>query len=137
MREFSIAALGNAPQQHNKIDFALLFGSSQDGFLIRDTADIDIAVHLSERPTPDMLAEIVGLCQGALQYDNIDIVVLNTSDPILAFEALSGRRLACMDEEAYLSFFSRTCRQFEDEMQRIERSLSYRRAAEKSPLMQI
>jgi len=137
MREFSIAALGNALQQHNKIDFALLFGSSQDGFLIRDTADIDIAVHLSERPTPDMLAEIVGLCQGALQYDNIDIVVLNTSDPILAFEALSGRRLACMDEEAYLSFFSRTCRQFEDEMQRIERSLSYRRAAEKSPLMQI
>jgi len=137
MREFSIAALGNALQQHNKIDFALLFGSSQDGFLIRDTADIDIAVHLSELPTPDMLAEIVGLCQGALQYDNIDIVVLNTSDPILAFEALSGRRLACMDEEAYLSFFSRTCRQFEDEMQRIERSLSYRRAAEKSPLMQI
>jgi len=137
MREFSIAALGNALQQHNKIDFALLFGSSQDGFLIRDTADIDIAVHLSERPTPDMLAEIVGVCQGALQYDNIDIVVLNTSDPILAFEALSGRRLACMDEEAYLSFFSRTCRQFEDEMQRIERSLSYRRAAEKSPLMQI
>jgi hypothetical protein len=137
MREFSIAALGNALQQHNKINFALLFGSSQDGFLIRDTADIDIAVHLSERPTPDMLAEIVGLCQGALQYDNIDIVVLNTSDPILAFEALSGRRLACMDEEAYLSFFSLTCRQFEDEMQRIERSLSYRRAAEKSPLMQI
>ena len=105
MREFSIAALGNALQQHNKIDFALLFGSSQDGFLIRDTADIDIAVHLSERPTPDMLAEIVGLCQGALQYDNIDIVVLNTSDPILAFEALSGRRLACRMKKHICPFF--------------------------------
>jgi len=110
MRECSLETLGNALQQHNKIAFAMLFGSSQEGFLIRDTADIDIAVHLSEQPTPDMLAEIVGLCQDALQYDNIDIVVLNTSDPILAFEALSGRRLTCRNEEAYLSFFSLTCR---------------------------
>jgi len=137
MREFSVEALGNALQQHNKIDFALLFGSSQEGFLIRDTADIDIAVHLSERPTPDMLAEIVGLCQGALQYDNIDIVVLNISDPILAFEALSGRRLSCRNEEAYLSFFSLTCRQYEDEMLSIERSRSYRRAAKEALVMQI
>jgi predicted nucleotidyltransferase len=136
MREFSLEALGNALQQHNKIDFALLFGSSQDGFLIRDSADIDIAVHLSERPTADMLAEIVGLCQGALQYDNIDIVVLNNSDPILAFEALSGKRLTCRNEEAYLSFFSLTCRQYEDEMLRIERSLSYRRAAKEPQIMQ-
>jgi hypothetical protein len=136
MREFNISALGNALQQHHRIDFALLFGSSQDGVLIRDAADIDIAVHLSEPPTPDMLAEIVGLCQDALQYDNIDIVVLNTSDPIFAFEALSGKRLACRNEEAYLSFFSLTCRQYEDEMQRIERSLSYRRAAKEAPLIQ-
>jgi len=136
MREFSITAMGNALQQHNKIDFARLFGSSQEGFLIRDTADIDIAVHLSEQPTTDMLAEIVGLCQDALQYDNIDIVVLNTSDPILAFEALSGKRLACRNEEAYLSFFSLTCRQYEDEMQRIERSRSYRRAAKEPPVIQ-
>lgn len=105
MKEFSIAALENALRQHNKIDFALLFGSSRDSFLIRDSADIDIAVYLSEQQSPDMLAEIIGLCQSALQYDNIDIVVLNTSDPILAFEALSGRRLACRNEEVYLSFF--------------------------------
>ena len=49
-----------------------------------------------------------------------NIVVLNTSDPILAFEALSGRRLSCRNEEAYLSFFSLTCSQYEDEMQRID-----------------
>jgi hypothetical protein len=115
----------------------MLFGSSQDGVLVRDAADVDIAVHLSEQPTPDMLAEIVGLCEDALQYDNIDIVVLNTSDPILAFEALSGKRLACRNEEAYLSFFSLTCRQYEDEMQRIERSLSYRCAAKESPVIQL
>jgi hypothetical protein len=32
--------------------------------------------------------------------------VFYTSDSILAFEALSGRRLACRNEEAYLSFHS-------------------------------
>ncbi len=135
MREFSIAALQNALRQHNKIGFALLFGSSQEGCLIKDTADIDIAVYLSAQPTPAMLAEIVGLCQDALQYEHIDLVVLNTSDSILAFEALSGRLLVCNNEEAYLSFFSRTCRQYEDEMFRIERSLSYRRAAKDLTVM--
>ena len=135
MREFSIAALQNALRQHNKIGFALLFGSSQEGCIIKDTADIDIAVYLSAQPTPAMLAEIVGLCQDALQYEHIDLVVLNTSDSILAFEALSGRLLVCNNEEAYLSFFSRTCRQYEDEMFRIERSLSYRRAAKDLTVM--
>lgn len=129
MKEFSIADLQIALRKHNKIFFALLFGSSKEGCLIKDTADIDIAAYLSEQPTPDMLAEIVGLCQDALQYEHVDLVVLNTSDAILAFEALSGRLLFCNKEEEYLSFFSRTCRQYEDEMQRIERSLSYRRAA--------
>ena len=135
MREFSIAALQNALRQHNKIGFALLFGSSQEGCLIKDTADIDVAVYLSAQPIPAMLAEIVGLCQDALQYEHIDLVVLNTSDSILAFEALSGRLLVCNNEEAYLSFFSRTCRQYEDEMFRIERSLSYRRAAKDLTVM--
>ena len=135
MREFSIAALQNALRQHNKIGFALLFGSSQEGCLIKDNADIDVAVYLSAQPIPAMLAEIVGLCQDALQYEHIDLVVLNTSDSILAFEALSGRLLVCNNEEAYLSFFSRTCRQYEDEMFRIERSLAYRRAAKELTVM--
>jgi len=135
MREFSIVALQNALRQHNKIGFALLFGSSQEGCLIKDTVDIDIAVYLSAQPTPAMPAEIVGLCQDALQYEHIDLVVLNTCDSILAFEALSGRLLVCNNEEAYLSFFSRTCRQYEDEMFRIERSLSYRRAAKDLTVM--
>ena len=112
---------------HGKIDFALLFGSSKEGRLVKDNADIDIALYLSDKPSADMLAEIVGLCQDAIQYDNIDLVVLNDADPILSFEALSGKLLFCNNEESYLSFFSLTCRQYEDEMLRIERSISYRR----------
>jgi len=128
MREFSITSLQKALKQHDKIAFALLFGSSKDGKLIKDGADVDIALYLSEKPSADMLVEIVGLCQDALQFDNIDLVVLNDADPILSFEALSGRLLVCNNQEAYLSFFSLTCRQYEDEMLRIERSISYRHA---------
>jgi len=128
MKEFSIASLQVALKQHDKITFALLFGSSKDGRLIKDNADIDIALYLSDKPSADMLAEIVGLCQDAIQYDAIDLVVLNDADPILAFEALSGSLLVCNNEEAYLRFFSLTCRQYEDEMLRIERSRSYRRS---------
>ncbi len=128
MKEFSIASLQVALKQHDKITFALLFGSSKDGRLIKDNADIDIALYLSDKPSADMLAEIVGLCQDAIKYDAIDLVVLNDADPILAFEALSGSLLVCNNEEAYLRFFSLTCRQYEDEMLRIERSRSYRRS---------
>jgi hypothetical protein len=128
MKEFSVIALQTALQRHDKIDFAMLFGSSKDGFLIKDDADIDIAVYLSVKPSADLLAEIVGLCQDVIQYDNIDLVVLNDADPILCFEALSGGMLVCNNEEAYLAFFSLTCRQYEDEMLRIERSRSYRRS---------
>lgn len=129
MREFSITTLQKALKQHDTIAFALIFGSSKDGFLIKDNADIDIAVYLAAKPSADMLAEIVGLCQDALNYDRIDLVVLNDADPILSFEALSGRLLVRTNEEAYRAFFSRTCRQYEDEMLRIERSLSYRRSS--------
>jgi predicted nucleotidyltransferase len=130
MKEFSITALQEALKPHDKIAFALLFGSSKEGTLINEGADVDIALYLTDALSADMLAEIVGLCQDAIQYDAIDLAVLNDADPILAFEALSGRLLVCNNEEAYLSFFSLTCRQYEDEMLRIERSLSYRRPSQ-------
>lgn len=129
MREFSVPLLQQALQRHDKIYFSILFGSSQGGSLIKDDADIDIAVYLSEEPSPDMLAEIVGLGQDALQYDAIDLTILNSSDPILAFEALSGKLLTCSDAEKYASFFSQTCRQYEDEMLRIEKNISYHQAS--------
>jgi predicted nucleotidyltransferase len=129
MREFSISLLQEALHRHDKILFSILFGSSQGGVLIKDDADIDIAVYLAEKPSPDMLAEIVGLVQDTLQYDAVDLIILNTSDPLLAFEALSGKLLTCRDDEAYASFFSRICRQYEDEMIRIQKCIAYHQAA--------
>ena len=47
MKAFSITSLQAALKQHDKIAFALLFGSSKEGRLIKDNADIDIALYLS------------------------------------------------------------------------------------------
>ena len=57
--------------------------------------------------------------------EKIDIVILNTANPILAFEALSGKMLTCQNREEYETFFSLTCRLYEDEMMRIDKHLSY------------
>ncbi len=126
MKTFSINKLKKALHKNEQIVFSLIFGSARDGKLEKKDADIDIAVYLSTSPTADILAEIIGLCQDAVKFDNIDISILNTSDPILAFEAISGKLLTCRDDEKYASFFSLTCRQYEDEMIRINKHISYR-----------
>ncbi len=111
MKTFDINKLKNVLQKHKSIVFSVLFGSAQDGKLVKHGSDIDIGIYLSTPPTVDILAEIIGLCQDSLKYDNIDISILNTNDPILAFEAISGKLL--------------TCRRYEDEMIRINKNISY------------
>ena len=121
MKEFSINALKNSLEANDIINFSLLFGSSKDGFLKKNNSDIDIAVHLSVKPSADLLGEIIGQCQYSINYENIDLVVLNNSKPALCFEAICGRLITCKDIELYTSFFSLTCRLYEDEMIRIKR----------------
>jgi len=121
MKEFSIEALKSSLQANDSMNFSLLFGSSKDGFLKKNNSDIDIAVHLSEKPSADLLGEIIGQCQDSTNHENIDLVVLNNSKPALCFEAISGRLITYKDIELYASFFSLTCRLYEDEMMRINR----------------
>ena len=121
MKEFSVEALKSSLQANENINFSLLFGSSKDGLLKKKNSDIDIAVHLSEKPSAELLGEIIGQCQSSTNYENIDLVVLNNSSPILCFEAISGKVITCKSFESYASFFSLTCRLYEDEMMRINR----------------
>lgn len=126
MKTFSMESLKSALLKIREIDFSILFGSSRDGTLINDTSDIDIAVYLSVEPGIELITEIIGICQDILDYENIDLVVLNKANPLLSFHALSGEILTCKDIEQYASFFSLTCRLYEDEMMRINRSLLLR-----------
>ncbi len=52
----------------------------------------------------------------------INLAILNSYNPILAFEAISEKLLVYNNEELYAAFYSLTCRSHEDKMMRINRS---------------
>jgi len=106
---------------------AWVFGSAGDGVL-REGSDLDIAVLFDGKPALDELLTLVAGLQDSLGMDEIDLVVLNGANPILRFEALSGRSLFCRDLEKRADFASLTAREYEDEMGMIRRALKIRSA---------
>ena len=98
-----------------KIIAAWAFGSAQDG-VVREGGDVDTAVLTTTPLTFDEQLTLLGQLQHALQMDELDLVVLNNANPILRFEAVSGKRLFCRDLSAMAGFVSLTAREYEDEM---------------------
>ncbi len=58
-----------------------------------------------------------------------DIGILNNAEPVYRFEALRGKLLFARDYEAYLKFYSLTCREYESQLADYERQHRYRLAA--------
>lgn len=106
------------------VSFAIHFGSSASG-IIGDKSDLDIAVYFKTEPDLDARCEIIGKLQDQLGFERIDLTVLNSAPVFLAFEALKGNIILCNDPEIYETFFSYTCRMYEDEMMRIEKASGY------------
>jgi hypothetical protein len=69
----------------------------------------------------------LGKLQSALNIEEIDLVVLNKANPILRFEAISGRSLFCRDLSRRAEFASLTAREYEDSMAMVERALAERK----------
>lgn len=103
---------------------AWVFGSAQSGE-VRPGGDLDIAVLFTARPDLDTLADLRADLQEALDFEEIDLVVLNGAHPITRFEAVSGRRIYCRDLERTAGFVSLTAREYEDAMALLERGLRY------------
>jgi predicted nucleotidyltransferase len=104
---------------------AWAFGSARDG-LLRPGSDVDIGVLMARQPTFDEQLDLLGRLQDTLSLDEVDLVVLNEANPILRFEAVSGRRLFIRDLSAMAEFVSLTAREYEDEMAQYERALRRR-----------
>ena len=94
---------------------AWVFGSAQEG-IVRVGGDIDIGVLFGRKPSLDELIDLRICLQNALAYDDIDLVVLNDTSPILRFEAVSGRLVYVIDRVRCATFVSLTAREYEDEM---------------------
>ncbi len=111
---------------------AWAFGSAQGGEL-RPGSDADVAVLMEQPPTFEAQLALLGRLQAALRLDAIDLVILNEANPILRFEAVSGRPLFNRDPEAVAGFVSLTAREYEDEMAQWERAMRlYRRVPARS-----
>jgi predicted nucleotidyltransferase len=123
---FDPAALGAALRDAcPDVLFAFLLGSSRDGF-VAVASDIDVAVYVKGKATLDLLAHVEETVSRHAPGVHCDAGVLNSADPIYRYAALEGRRLFARDEEAYLRFFSLTCREYEDQLRDYDRQHRYR-----------
>lgn len=100
-----------------------LFGSAVSGEVVF-RSDLDIAVLFYDKPGLDELVECRAHLQELLDFDEIDLVVLNGASVILQFSALMGKRVFCADECMCAEFASLIAREYEDEMAQCHRALS-------------
>jgi predicted nucleotidyltransferase len=100
------------------VRLAYLFGSQASGRMHAES-DVDVAVLLDERLTPDeRFAErlaLTGELGQIFRTDDADVVILNEAPPLLSFEALRGGVLLyCPDSRERVEFQVRTVREYED-----------------------
>lgn len=105
-----------------KVIAAWIFGSAQRG-QISPSSDVDIGVLMESPPSLAEQLDLLAKLQAALQFEDIDLVILNEANPILRFEAISGRSLFCRDLDRRAEFASLTAREYEDEMAFLQRAM--------------
>ena len=103
-----------------------MFGSAQEG-LVRSGSDVDLAILFETPPSLDDQLDLLAQVQKRLQVEDIDLIILNEANPILAFEAVSGRLLFCRNTDRQAEFVSLVAREYEDAMALWQRGLAYRR----------
>ena len=113
-------------KQLSDVIFCFLMGSSVSG-IVKTYSDLDLAFFLNKAPTYGFYGRVMDVVRNVVPDVRCDIGILNTAEPIYRFEALKGKLLFTRDEECYLTFFSRTCREYESQMFDYERQRRYRR----------
>ncbi len=101
---------------------AWAFGSAQDG-MVRPGSDVDIGILAQTLPGLEEQLDLLIRLQDTLGFEDIDLVILNDANPILRFEAISGRLLFCRDVGRRVEFVSLSAREYEDAMAFWQRSL--------------
>ena len=107
---------------------AWVFGSAQGG-RVQPGGDVDIGVLFESPPSLGVQLELLADLQQALEVEEVDLIALNEANPILRFEAISGRPLFCRDAGRRAEFVSLTAREYEDGMAFVQRALRNRGSA--------
>ena len=86
MEKIDIDKLAKELKKNNSVDFAYIFGSSQNG-MVKEGSDVDIAVYLNRKATLEIYSKLMNTVE-LLTSVLPDISVLNTASSILGMEAL-------------------------------------------------
>jgi len=121
VRSLDLTELGRFLSTRRDVVFAVVFGSAQDGTVLPGS-DLDLGICFDPRPGPDALVTLLTEIADLLPFDGIDLTDLTTADPILAFEAISGRFLCRNSPEGTAEAYSRICREYEDAMALLHRA---------------
>ena len=109
-------------EKNSSIVASWSFGSAKDGIVVQGS-DLDIAVLFFSLPNLEQLAELRADLQDALEFDTIDLMILNTAGTISAIQAVSGKALFCCNRSKRAEFVSLVSRQYEDDMAFFEKNL--------------
>jgi len=108
------------------VTFACLLGSAAGSGVVKPHSDLDIAVYLSEKTSLPVYSAVEDVCMEYVAGVRCDTGILNNAEPVYRFEAIKGRLLFTRDMEAWLRFYSLTCREYETQMFHYEKQLRYR-----------
>lgn len=114
--------------QYAQVAFAYIFGTAATGEMSH-SSDIDLGVYIdSIEMKSSVISGIIGDVEEVVPGRSCDLVILNDASPLLAFEAISGKklfvRLTAVDTHA--AFYSLTCRMYEDQNVWMRKQLKYR-----------
>jgi len=113
-------------EQLSEVVFCFLMGSAVSG-TVPAYSDLDLAFYLNEKPSYGFYGKAMDVVRSVVPDVRCDVGILNAAEPVYRFEALKGKLLFTRDEERYVTFFSRTCREYESQMFDYERQRRYRR----------
>jgi predicted nucleotidyltransferase len=121
MLQANLKQLGKYLTSRNDIICAVVFGSAQDGS-IKPGSDLDIGIYFSNKPKGTNYIKLLTEMAETADFDIIDLIDLDTANPILAFEALSGRFICKPHPGQTAVLTSRVCREYEETMLRLNQA---------------
>ena len=111
--------LSNKIARIDGIIAAYLFGSYATN-RATEKSDIDIGILYENSEKINIVRNVLSVTQDILKTDNIDLCLLNSASPIMAFEIISGKRIVKNDIDKTAEFESLVMREYEDENARLQ-----------------
>lgn len=116
MINIDLNQIARIAKNHN-LELVYLFGSKIDGRK-NEESDLDLAVKFAEKYTAESYLNLYHDLSNIFPEENIDLVVLNETDPFFATEVLQKGKLLFEQKNKNQEFSRITFRKFNDDGQK-------------------